>query len=67
MQQKVMKVILLEYLKTFDLDHQVHDMLALMLDHSFKSLHVVNNYVGHGNAIHVNVEFDLFSKPFPFW
>jgi len=66
MQQIVMKVILLEYLKTFDLDHQVHNMLAL------KSLFqiltcCVNNYVGHGNAIHVNVEFDLFNRSFPFW
>jgi hypothetical protein len=60
-----MKVILLEYLKTFDLDHQVHNMLALMLDHCFKSLHVVNNYVGHGNAI-VNVEFE-FNRSFLFW
>jgi hypothetical protein len=41
----------LEFLKTFD-SHQIHDMLALMLDPYFKSLRVMENFVGHGNTIH---------------
>ncbi len=34
-------------------------MLALMLDLHCKSLHVIENYVGHGNAIHLTLEYDL--------
>ncbi len=47
MQHEVMKVFkhFLEFLKTFD-SHQVHNMLALILDPCFKSLQVVENFVG---------------------
>jgi hypothetical protein len=53
MWQEVMKVIkpILQFLKTFDSCH-VHNMLALMVDPHYKSLRVVENYVGHGNAIY---------------
>jgi hypothetical protein len=33
-------------------------MLALMLDPYYKSLHVVKNYVGHGNAIHLTFKYE---------
>jgi len=33
-------------------------MLTLMLDPRFKSLRVVENYVGHGNCICLIVEYD---------
>jgi hypothetical protein len=34
-------------------------MFALILDPCFKSLWVVENYVGHGNIIHLVVEYDV--------
>jgi len=34
-------------------------MLGLMLDPCYKSLEVVDNYVGHGNAIHLACEYDM--------
>jgi hypothetical protein len=34
-------------------------MLALMLDPCYKSLWVVENYVGHGNVIHLAFEYDM--------
>jgi len=33
-------------------------MLTLMLDPRFKSLRVVENYVGHGACIHFIIEYD---------
>jgi len=48
----------LEFLKAFDF-YQVHNMLALMLDPCFKSLWVVESFVGHGNVIHFVVEYDV--------
>jgi hypothetical protein len=48
----------LNFLKLF-YSHQVHNMLALMLDPCFKSLWVVENYVGHKNAIHLTIEYDM--------
>ncbi len=48
----------LEFLKAFDFC-QVHNMLALMLDPCFKSLWVVESFVGHGNVIHLVVEYDV--------
>jgi hypothetical protein len=33
-------------------------MFALILDPCFKSLSVVENYVGRGNVIHLDVEYD---------
>ncbi len=52
MWQKVMKVIrpILQFLRTFD-SCQVHNMLALMVEPYYKSLWVVENYVGRGNVI----------------
>ncbi len=54
-----MKVIkhFLEFLKTFDF-HQVHNMLALMLNFHFKSLWVAKHFVGGGNTISL-VEYDV--------
>jgi hypothetical protein len=54
MQHGVVKVIkpFLEFLKAFD-SQQVRNMLALMMDPHFKSLRIVENFVGHGNAIHL--------------
>jgi hypothetical protein len=43
---------------TFD-SHQVHNMLALMLDPCYKSLRVVENHVGCGNAICLAPKYDL--------
>jgi len=56
MWQEVMKVIktILQFLKTFD-SCQVHNMLALMVDPHYKSLRVVENYMGHGNAIYLAI------------
>jgi hypothetical protein len=34
-------------------------MLALMLDLCYKFLQVVENYVGHGNAIYLALDYDL--------
>jgi len=52
MHAKVVKVIkpFLQFLQAYD-SHQVHNMLALMLDPRFKSLKVVENYVGCGACI----------------
>ncbi len=38
---------------------QVHDMLALLLDPCFKSLHVVESFARCGNAIFLAIEFDV--------
>ncbi len=38
------------FLKTFD-PHNVHNMVAIMLDPHFKSLRIVENYVSHGGSI----------------
>jgi hypothetical protein len=48
----------LEFLKTFDF-HQIHNMLVLMLEIYFKSLWVMENFVGHGNAIHFASKYDV--------
>ncbi len=52
MQHEVVKVIkpFLEFLKAFD-SQQVCNMFALMMDPHFKSFWIVENFVGHGNAI----------------
>jgi hypothetical protein len=34
-------------------------MLALMVDPHYKTLWVVENYVGHGNAIYLAIGYDL--------
>jgi hypothetical protein len=34
-------------------------MLALMLDPHFKSLRVVESFVGHGNVIHLTTKYDV--------
>jgi hypothetical protein len=39
--------------------HQIHNMLALMLDPSFKSLQVMKSFLGHNNAIHLIIEYDV--------
>ncbi len=38
------------FLKTFD-PHNVHNMVAIMLDPRFKSLRIVENYVSRGGLI----------------
>lgn len=50
--QKVMKVLkpFLQFLFVF-YSNQVQSMLTIMLDPRFKSLQVVENLMGHGNAI----------------
>jgi hypothetical protein len=50
-QVEVVKVIkpFLQFLQAYD-SHQMHNMFALMLDLKFKSLKVVENYVGHGDV-----------------
>jgi hypothetical protein len=53
---KVIKYFLL-FLQAYDL-HQVHNMLVLMLDPRFKSLRVVENYVGRGTCICLDAEYD---------
>jgi hypothetical protein len=52
------------FLELFDF-HQVHNMLALMLDPCFKSLWVLDNYGGHKNAIRLTIEYDV-KKIIPF-
>jgi hypothetical protein len=44
-------------LKTFD-GGNVHNMMAIMLDPHFKSLHIVDDLLGHGNAIRLAIEYD---------
>jgi hypothetical protein len=41
--------LFLEFMKYFDLQ-QVHNMMTIMLDICFESLHVVEKLMGHGNA-----------------
>ncbi len=56
MWQEISKEIrpFLLFLKLFD-PHNVHNMLAIMLDPCFKYLRIVKNYVGCGATIHHNV------------
>jgi hypothetical protein len=58
--QKVMKVLqpFLQFLFVF-YSNQVHSMLTIILDPQFKSLQVVENLVGHGNAIQLASKNDL--------
>ncbi len=51
--QEIIKVIrpYLFFFNIFD-PHNVHNMLAIMLDPHFKSLWIVENYVGCGVTIH---------------
>jgi len=44
-------------LKVYDL-HQVHNMFAITCDLHFKSLQVVENYVGHGDCICLVSKYD---------
>jgi len=63
---EVIKVIkpFLQVLKTFD-GGQVHNMMAIMLDMHFKSLCLVENLLGLGNAIQLAIEYDaIFVLPF---
>jgi len=57
---KVVKVIkpFLQFLQTYDAQ-QVHNMFTLILDPRFKSLKVVENYVGCGAYIRLVVEYDV--------
>jgi hypothetical protein len=48
----------LKFFLEFD-SPQVHNMLALLLDPHFKSLQVVESFVGCGNAICLAIEFDV--------
>jgi hypothetical protein len=54
---KVLKPFL-EILKAFD-SHQIHIMLALMLDSCFKYLWVVECFVGCDNAIRLITKYDV--------
>jgi hypothetical protein len=60
MWQEIIKVIkqFLLCLKIFD-PQNVHNMIAIMLDPCFKSLQVVENYVGHGKIIHLAFKYDI--------
>jgi hypothetical protein len=60
MRVKVVKAIkpFLQCLQAYD-SHQMHNMVALMLDPQFKSLRVVENYVGCGACICFDVEYDV--------
>jgi hypothetical protein len=59
MQLKIIKVIkpFLQILRTFD-EGQVHNMMAIMLDLRFNSLHFVENLLGCGNTIQLANEYD---------
>ncbi len=50
--------LLLKFLKAFD-SCQVHNMLALMLNVHFKSLWIVESFVGDSNVIHLTIEHDV--------
>jgi hypothetical protein len=54
--KEVVKVLkpFLEFLKAFD-SHQIHLMLALMLDSCFKSLSVVESFARCGNVICIDI------------
>ncbi len=45
------------FFKTFD-PHNVHNMITIMLDPHFKSLRIIENYVGHGATILLAFKFD---------
>ncbi len=45
------------FLKTFEL-HNVHNMLAILLDPRFKFLRIVENYVGCGAPICLTSKYD---------
>ncbi len=64
MWEEVAKVLkpFLQFFNFFDVDH-VHNMLAIMVNLQFKSLWVVNNLVGHGDAISLAFEYDLKLVP----
>jgi hypothetical protein len=47
----------LYFLIPYDL-YQFHNMFALMFHPCFKSLQVLENYVGWGNVIHLTTEYD---------
>ncbi len=53
---KVIKLCLCFLIAYYSL--QVHNMFALMFDPCFKSLRVLQNYVGRGNVIHLVIEYD---------
>jgi hypothetical protein len=59
-QHEVMKVLkpFQEFLKEFD-SHQVHNMLALILDPCLKSLQVVESFVGCSNAMCLAIEYHV--------
>jgi len=53
---KVIKTCLC-FLILYDL-YQFHNMFAFMFDPCFKSLQVLESYVGWGNVIHLTIEYD---------
>jgi hypothetical protein len=59
MRLEVIKVIkpFLQFLKTFD-GGRDHNLMAIMLDLHFKSLRIVEDLLGHGNAIQLATEYD---------
>jgi hypothetical protein len=59
MRVEVVKVIkpFPQFLQAYD-SHQLHNMFTLMLDLRFKSLRVVENYVGHGACICFVAKYD---------
>ncbi len=59
MRAQIFKVIkpCLCFLIVYD-PHQVHNMLALMFHPRFKSLQILENYVGWGNVIHLVTKYD---------
>ncbi len=47
----------MQFLQAYGSQH-VYNMFTLMLDPRFKSLRVVENYVGHGACIHLATKYD---------
>jgi hypothetical protein len=60
MELEVIKVIkpFLELLRFF-YEGQTHNRVAIMLDPHFKALRIVENLVGHKNAIQLAFEYDV--------
>jgi hypothetical protein len=60
MQQEIIKVIIpfFLFLTTFD-PQNVHNMFVIMLDPHFKSLRIMENYVGHGETICLASKYDV--------
>jgi hypothetical protein len=52
--------IFLSFLKKFD-EKKTHNMLALMLDPRFKSLHLVSSFIGCDQGVAFVEQYDIMS------